>query len=772
MMDIEALYLRSSDVMARVLGYLNFSSGVHDPLFHQGLNQLFREVEDHSEPEASTAARRAVMERTPRWRTIVEWLKESLCRLKRTSETFAEASQADCVLAAVPEFVDRFMAFHRDLLFHQTDDALFGPFFLGRACEVILRQKPPWSDADQAILTALREFNDFVGYRPVPTLEWQRVEPRPHEWTRPVPLYLEQAGIAHGIYEELVGSAVAILLRTDADLCEAVWFQPQLLQELSLDVRAYDFDHPVNKRPNYHFGEWDPHCIDHKGNYRRFVVREVTLQALMARVADSTRLRISHEELVQEAAAVLAGTVLMSSAITGSGPGAHDSNTTLVKLIPRIATCRDAFYERLLGSLDDAHGERLRREAKALHQPFGGARQHLNLYLARQRAMQLERVRLARVFARMGYLNAAQRQADAVPVASARIVCRIDCGLTACYHALHAEDLRLVVQHLDRMLDLLHRGIDCGAIIDPWNILGFDAQFSLFPALENSVRDHRVDELLRILDRLFDVLGRLWSEAAAIDDTQIQSQAESRFEELATWWNRFAAHEVKSVETDPPLEGLRSARGVAQALGQWKKAGAATGDVSFWAPHVRTFDSPKPYALVVETLLTRGDLVSSMSLLVHWLGKSSDVPLERRAASFHDLALRWIRHVGNLVRREPDPPDPLPKKGSPRKRGSSSLPESNPETSPSAPNGPIVPRDAASLPPERAEELLCKFFDFLEANADATWDVPSFELNSSESSRADTSSDFAMSEEDLDEDDDADDLFQAAYEDVVYRGST
>jgi len=34
---------------------------------------------------------------------------------------------------------------------------------------------------------------------------------------------------------------------------------------------------------------------------------------------------------------VLAGTILMAAGISGSGPTAHDSSTTLSSLIPRIA---------------------------------------------------------------------------------------------------------------------------------------------------------------------------------------------------------------------------------------------------------------------------------------------------------------------------------------------------------------------------------------------------------------------------------------------------
>ena len=51
----------------------------------------------------------------------------------------------------------------------------------------------------------------------------------------------------------------------------------------------------------------------------------------------------------------------------------------------------------------------------------------------------------------------------------------------------------------EEIIERLNRAIACGAVIDPWNILGFDAHFSLFPALENSVHDHRADELVERL---------------------------------------------------------------------------------------------------------------------------------------------------------------------------------------------------------------------------------------------------------------------------------
>jgi hypothetical protein len=106
---------------------------------------------------------------------------------------------------------------------------------------------------------------------------------------------------------------------------------------------------------------------------------------------------------VFEAGAVLAGTMLMASGISGDAPDTFDSNTTLSKLLPSIAAYRDQFYMDLLEWLPPAHRERLQIEAEARRQPFGRARQDLNRQLARLRASQLVNCRLASIFARMGF---------------------------------------------------------------------------------------------------------------------------------------------------------------------------------------------------------------------------------------------------------------------------------------------------------------------------------------------------------------------------------
>ncbi len=54
---------------------------------------------------------------------------------------------------------------------------------------------------------------------------------------------------------------------------------------------------------------------------------------------------------------------------------------------------------------------------------------------------------------------------------------------------------------LGEIENILHRAIECGAMVDPWNILGFGGQFGLFPSPENSIHDYRIDELIEHVER-------------------------------------------------------------------------------------------------------------------------------------------------------------------------------------------------------------------------------------------------------------------------------
>lgn len=709
-MESRAQEPKDRQMIDRILGYLNFSSGAPDPQFLGGLNELFARVAEQESP----------------WQAAVAALESELPHLQQGSATFADISQARAVLRLLSELLPAYREFHADLLFHQSEATLFRPFFVGRACEAILLQGAPWDDTARIVSGALRRLNDFIGYRPVVTLETQRHEPYPHEWVRPIPIYIEGVGVELGANHEIVARAVEILQATDPAILRAAYFDPALMQELAIDPRAYDFDHPVNKRPNHHFGQWDPHCIDNQGRYRRFVIRQVTLQALTARLDEESAL--PREELLFEAAAVLAGTVLMASGISGSGPDTHDSTVTLSNLLPIIASYRDAFYEQLMDQCKPDHKQRLLAEAASRHQPFGGARQHLNAWLSRRRASQLEHVQLAKIFARMGYPDAAMRQASVVPATSARMLCEIDCQLAAGFRAVETGALTRATQVTRKVRDQIDRAIQCGAIIDPWSILGFDAHFSLFPALENSVHDHRADELVELMDRFFGLYSRIWRTAAAEDERKLCVQIRERFQDATSWWRQFAVHEVSSVDAVDPQEVFQAAEHVAESLNLWHKGGAETGDVRFWAPHAHMFDSPRAFSLVIEALLERRDYVASMALLIRWLNQADHVPLERADSSFHQLTEQWLLSLIN----------------------DAELAGANNEL------------------PSRGD-LVRKFFDFLEANAEEYWDVPRFELGRAPTGDQRPGMPLEIEQEDEDEEEH---LYSAAYDGMVYCDST
>src|SRR5207302_1393221 len=180
---------------------------------------------------------------------------------------------------------------------------------------------------------------------------------------------------------------------------------------------------------------------------------------------------VGRDELLFEAAAVLAGTVLMATGISGYGPGAHESSQTLAVLMPGIARYRDRFYQQLLARMSGPHAERLRQEEALTRQPFGAARQHLNGCLARHRAAQLQQRCLALLFAEMGYPEASRAEARRIPAASVRflseVLSRLSTGHREVEHGRLAEATRV----LPEVEDLVRRGIACGALGDPWHVL-------------------------------------------------------------------------------------------------------------------------------------------------------------------------------------------------------------------------------------------------------------------------------------------------------------
>lgn len=732
----------------RVLGYLNFSDGTSDPRALAALDRIFAWAEHEGRPEAAGD--------TPLHQWVLNELIARLSQLATESNAFADDRQARrALLLASGHVFPAYLAFHRDLLYHAEPAMLFPAFFVGRAFEKILEcanelggweslcdetlQEPfalgnelaRQQDADLSSPAGLRDaltsvvvrrLNDYIGHRPVPVLESQQIEPYEHEWVRPIPIYIRGAGVSHGPHRAVVQRTLELIEDTDADILQAACLDPELLDEVALDPRAYDFDHPVNKRPNYHFGQWDPHQIDDRGRYRRFVVQHVTLESLLGRLDECDD--IPPDQLVDEAAAVLAGTILMATGVSGWGPSCHGSDVTLGNLLPTIAGYRDEFYRRLIEKRPPEHRERLEAEAQQRRQPFGAARQHLNTELGDRRARQLQHVVLAKVFASMGHVEAAQDQVSQVKVPSARMTCQLECMLTRGDRAARAGEIDQATALLANVRDLLLRAIECGALADPWSILGFDTNFSLFPALENSIHDHRIDELVDLVERIFLLHARIWSEAAALDLTEDCDNVEQLYQSLALWWHQFAVHEVGSIDSGDSQHAYMAAKHVADGLNLWHKGGAAAGDVRFWAPHAALFDSPKAYTLLVERLLERDDHVSAMALLVNWLSRNEELPLEQGEASFHRCARQWVR----AMRRRHDEP----------------------------------------------WKLTAKFLNYIEANAESYGQAPSFELGakSSHSNNAEGHDSHDWDPDAMEFGDEPDDRFGAAYEGVVYRGSS
>lgn len=723
-MDQKKLGDEASSLAQEILGYLNFSSGTPDPRFLKNLCDLFGRIE---------AAR---SKEEPAWQALGQFLRTELQTVRGATDVFRQVDQAEAVLglvfdAALPAYRE----FHRDLLFHQTQETLFQPLFIGRVCEAVLQQGGPWHEADRIIPAAVQHLNDYLGHRPVAVLQTeQKIQPYEHEWVRPEPLWVRGAGVAPGPYRELVETALAILDATDPSLLYEANYAPEQLDELAFDPRAYDFDHPVNKRPNYLFGQWDMNKLDNSGRSRRFVLQQVTLDAMLDRLANHGRL--PRKQVLFEEAAVLAGTMMMGSGVSGNRPDAHDSSVTLATLVQKIAVFRDAFYEALLGKMTGAHADRLRAEAVSLRQPFGGARQSFNHFLAQRRALQLQHVHVAQLFAAIGYTEAATREVAVVPVASARMTCAMRCRMATAHLAVDRGNLQEAAAQLPVIEELLRSAIDCGAMVDPWNILGFGGQYSLFPAIENSIHDHRVDELLDMMSDIFTLYVRIHKAAAATGEADLQQTLTENLDAIAHWWDQYATLEVGSIEGISGQDTLESAECVATALQAWHSGGAATGDLNFWRQHVDQFTSPKAYALVIETLLDNGDLVAAMALLVQWLGQAEEIPLVEDDYSFHELALLWMEDLWRIESAQGaaggTSPQPAPKP---------------------------VASTTSRWP------LARKFLDYLEANAEDYWRVPHFDMAVEIFGEE-------QQEQEEPEADDEDNLFGAAYEDVTYRDST
>ena len=146
-------------ILQELLGYLNFSSGASDPQFLANLDRLYRRIEGDRGEQPDT------------WRQVGSLLSGRLDELAASTATFRDCAQARAVLRlGLDEFAPAYRQFHCDLLPHLVEAALWRPFFLGRVCEALLRQGPPWDETDRIVAAARAELDDFIGHRPVAVL--------------------------------------------------------------------------------------------------------------------------------------------------------------------------------------------------------------------------------------------------------------------------------------------------------------------------------------------------------------------------------------------------------------------------------------------------------------------------------------------------------------------------------------------------------------------------------------------------------------------------
>mgnify|MGYP006274901431 CR=1 FL=1 len=648
---------RPNDPAAILLGYFNFSSGAFDPAAWRAMNDLFAAAEAAGDPRDEWACG----ERPDAARHVHGLLTTRLTALAESEPAFRDAEQARSVLDIVfGRLLPAYRDFHRDLLEHQPPGAIERPFLVMAAAQAVLACDGPWDDAADVVQRAIGRLNDYVGWRPLAVLENGRLsEPYPHERVRPVPLYVQGVGAAHGRYRRLVEDAIAILAEAPEGLLRQADFDLGRLEELAIDPRAFDFLHPAASRPNYLFGLWDPARIDTQGFYRRMVVQQATLDGILswpdaAAVESGVQTPERRSQLVRESAAVLAGVMLMASGLCGHGPGSLASGLSLADLLPKIAGYRDEFYRWLVTRLPADHRHRLDEETSRLRQPFGGVRRHINSLLAGRRARQVESVALAGTFARLGRSAGAERMAGMVPAASARMAARITGRVVAAHRILRdkgragvpgiaAADAAL--DELDAADALLLRAVDCGALVDPWNILGLGGQFPLHESGGESVTDPRVTDLVSITAGILDGYAAVWRQASADGPPAAAARAARAIERLGGWWDRFATTTVSGVPHLSGREVLDTTHEVIEALARRRETAPLPAAPGFWRREVALFSSPRAHAQAANALLDDGDLDGAMGLLVHWASLLEGQAIGRTGSVWLEEAGRWMTHA-------------------------------------------------------------------------------------------------------------------------------
>ena len=179
--------------LPKVVGYLNFSNGRPDLRFQRSWNEAQHAID-------------ALNQNAP-WQLLCNTIQQEMKSLaEQGGSAFQDLSQARTVLSYLQlHLIPRYRAFHEDTLGHLKDRELFQPLMIVRMLECLLQQTSHFDDIEKTVTLTIAKLNDFLGYRPIATLENKQLgEAYPHERFRPIPLYVKDMGVGYGPYHELV----------------------------------------------------------------------------------------------------------------------------------------------------------------------------------------------------------------------------------------------------------------------------------------------------------------------------------------------------------------------------------------------------------------------------------------------------------------------------------------------------------------------------------------------------------------------------------------
>ncbi|MFM8577601.1 MAG: hypothetical protein ACKOCN_02180 [Planctomycetaceae bacterium] len=256
----------------------------------------------------------------------------------------------------------------------------------------------------------------------------------------------------------------------------------------------------------------------------------------------------------------------------------------------------------------------------------------------------MESVTLAGIFARLGRSGAAERLSGLGPATSARLHSRITCLIVAA-RRLTDRDPALATTRYDEATELLFRAVGCGAMVDPWNILGFGGQFPLHDPGGESLPDPRIDDLVDTTGGLMDGYAAICRRTALGGDTTTAARAAATLEKLAVWWDRFATTTVSGIPRLSGREVLDSTREVIGALDRRRQTSPSPPPPGFWRREVGGFSSTRSHADAVGALLAEGDLDGAMGLVVHWASLLEESLSDQSGRDWLEAAGRWLAAV-------------------------------------------------------------------------------------------------------------------------------